>query len=144
MKHFPIALIIALCVQITCQLFKVIYYSIRQKKLSLHYFTSAGGFPSSHTAFVTALTTAIGIRNGVHSDIFAVSAVFTAIIAYDAYRLRGHVQDAAKTINRLMAEHFPEEKDRLSEMVGHSISEIAAGILFGGTAAGLITILVSG
>jgi hypothetical protein len=142
MHDLPVTLLIALAVQISCQIFKVIFYSIKNKKLSLSYFTTAGGIPSSHTAFVTALTTMIGIRHGIKSDLFAVSAVFTSIVVYDAFRLRGHVQNAAVTINKLITEHFPEENTKLSEMVGHTIPEIAAGLIFGIAAAGIAAAII--
>ncbi|MFW5994793.1 MAG: divergent PAP2 family protein, partial [Spirochaetia bacterium] len=98
------SLLVALGVQVLCQLFKFVVYSIRDHRVSPHYLVTAGGMPSAHAAFVTALTTAVGLRSGIDSDIFAVAFVFAAIVAYDAYRLRGHVQDHARWINRLQAE----------------------------------------
>jgi len=87
MDQFPITLAIAVLVQVSCQLFKFVYYSIRGGRISLHYLATAGGIPSAHTAFVTALAVSIGIRAGFSSDLFAVAAVFSAIIVYDAFRL---------------------------------------------------------
>ena len=132
------SLLIALGVQVLCQLFKVVIYSIRDRRLAPRYFVTAGGMPSAHSAFVTALTTAVGMRNGIDSDLFAVSFVFAAIVAYDAYRLRGHVQEHAKRINALQKQvrtpesgPAPPAREPVSEMVGHSLAEIAAGIVFG-------------
>ena len=123
-------LITALAVQIVCQLFKLIYYSIKGKQFSLKYFVSPGGMPSAHTAFVCALTTALGLKNGFSSDIFTLSAVFSLIIIYDAYRLRGIVQKHSIIINSLVS-----SEKRVTEMVGHSLMEIFIGFCFGtGTA----------
>jgi acid phosphatase family membrane protein YuiD len=132
MKPLPWILITAASAQILCQLFKVIFYSVKEQKFSFKYLASAGGIPSSHSAFVTSLAVAAGLQNGFFSDIFAVCFVFGAIVIYDAYRLRGAVQKHAKLLNRLTARHFPNEHENLSEMLGHSLPEIAAGILAGG------------
>ncbi|MFO7781869.1 MAG: divergent PAP2 family protein [Spirochaetia bacterium] len=129
----PVALplLVALTTQILCQSFKVVAYSIRDHRFSPHYFTTAGGMPSSHSAFVTALTVSVGIARGFDSELFAVAFVFSAIVFYDAYRLRGHVERQAEVLNRLQRQLPAEERAELSEMVGHSIGEILAGIAVG-------------
>ncbi|MFP4565903.1 MAG: divergent PAP2 family protein [Spirochaetaceae bacterium] len=130
----PVAvpLLAAVTAQILCQIFKVVAYSIRDHRFSPQYFTTAGGMPSAHSAFVTALTVAVGVARGFDSELFAVAFVFSAIVIYDAYRLRGHVEAQAKLLNRLQRDLPAEERVDLSEMVGHSVSEIVAGIAFGG------------
>ena len=128
---FSPLLLMAGAIQVACQLFKVVFYSLRDKRLSLQYFFSAGGIPSAHSAFVSSLTLGIGLQNGFHSDLFAVSFVFSAIVIYDAYRLRGAVERHAKLLNRLTTRYFPEEHEKLNEMVGHTLWEIISGILAG-------------
>ena len=140
MDRFPLSLAIAVVVQLSCQLFKFVYYSMRDRRVSPKYFVTAGGIPSAHTAFVTALAVSVGIRAGFSSDLFAVAAVFGAIVIYDAFRLRGHVQHHAKVINRHVLAGTDEEP--VSEMVGHSISEIVAGLIIGGGLSALVTLLV--
>jgi len=139
MAWFPQVLVTAVAVQVFCQLFKLVYYSARDRKLTLAYLVTAGGIPSAHSAFVTALGVAIGLRNGFDSDVFAITFVFGAIVVYDAYRLRGHVQRHAQVINERILR--PAGEKPLSEMVGHSIPEIVTGIVFGGVSA-LVTLLV--
>lgn len=141
MDQFPLAIAIAVLVQVSCQLFKFVYYSIRRSRISLRYLATAGGIPSAHTAFVTALAVSIGIRAGFSSDLFAVAAVFSAIVVYDAFRLRGHVQNHARIINRHILAATDEEP--VSEMVGHSIPEILAGLAFGGGLSAVATLLLS-
>ena len=80
------------------------------------------------------------MRNGFASDIFAVSFVFAAIVAYDAFRLRGHVQRHAETINKHVLQ--PAGQAPLSEMVGHSVGEIAWGLVVGGGGSALVTWLI--
>jgi hypothetical protein len=136
----PIAvpLLVAVTAQVLCQIFKVVAYSIRDRRFSPRYFTTAGGMPSAHSAFVTALTVAVGLSRGFDSELFAVAFVFSAIVIYDAYRLRGHVEQQAEVLNRLQEHLEPADRVRLSEMVGHSVREILAGIGFGGLYAGVV------
>jgi len=129
---FPAVLIAAGAVQVTCQVFKLVYYSIRDGRIGWKYLTTAGGIPSAHSAFVTTLSVLIVLRDGIGSDIFAVCAAFSAVVIFDAYRLRGHVQQQTVVINRLLDRLDHHEEIRMTEMIGHSITEIAAGILVGG------------
>jgi acid phosphatase family membrane protein YuiD len=139
MGWIPQVLVTAVAVQVSCQLFKFVLYSIRDGALSPHYLVTAGGIPSAHSAFVTAVTVAIALRNGLDSDLFAVSFVFSAIVIYDAFRLRGHVQRHAELINRHVLQ--PAGEKPVSEMVGHSLTEIGIGILWGGGVSALVTLL---
>ena len=143
MNGFPGILAVTLVVQVVCQLFKLIFYSIRDRKLGWKYLTTAGGMPSAHSAFVTSLATIIGVRDGVASDIFAVSVVFAAIVLYDAHRLRGHVQKQAIVLNSLVERAGGSDESPLSEMVGHSLPEVAVGVAIGGIlgAAGAVLLL---
>lgn len=95
--------VVALLCQLSSQAFKVVFYSLRERRFAAERFVHAGGIPSAHSAFVSALTAAVALRHGVTSEIFAVSFVFSAIIVYDAFRLRGHVQRHAEVLNRLIA-----------------------------------------
>lgn len=140
MSWFPQVLVTAAGVQLFCQLFKLILYSIRDRRLRPSYFVAAGGIPSAHSAFVTALAVAVGIRNGFASDVFAVAFVFASIVIYDAFRLRGHVQTHARIINRRILE--PAGEEPISEMVGHSPLEIAVGVALGGGVSALVTLVL--
>ena len=132
MSYIPAVLLIAGAAQVLCQLFKLIFYSIREGRLAPKYFVTPGGIPSAHSAFVTSLSVAVGLRNGFFSDIFGICFVFSAIVIYDAFRLRGAVEQHAKLLNRLASKAFPDESKKLSEMVGHNLPEIVAGIAAGG------------
>lgn len=142
---FPlsISLITAVCVQLACQAFKVVYYSIRRRSLSLSYFFTAGGMPSAHSALVSALSASIGLWDGFDSELFAVSCVFTLIVIYDAIRLRGAVQNHAKALKTLAALHPKANVGELNEMIGHTLGEIVAGMLAGAGAAVLVYLVFS-
>jgi hypothetical protein len=142
MKHLPVVLLVAAIVQVSCQIFKTIYYSLKDGKLELGYLTTTGGFPSAHSAFVTALAVSVGIRNGFLTDLFGISAVFAVIVMYDAMRVRSAVERHAKLLNRLVKNYHPEEKADLNEMIGHSAGEIIAGIVVGGILGSVLTLFV--
>ncbi|MFS0576542.1 divergent PAP2 family protein [Sporosarcina sp. 179-K 3D1 HS] len=124
-------------------------------KIPIHYFltgkldwklsTSTGGMPSSHSAAVTALTTAIAYENGLDSNLFAVSAIFAVIVMFDATGIRYQAGQQALIINqmRLDFQTFVQEakgwqhKDgqqkiqELKTLLGHKPSEVFAGALTG-------------
>jgi uncharacterized protein len=129
------SLLVSVAVQIACQIFKVVFYSIKDRRMQLSFFLSAGGMPSAHSAFVAALTASIGLRSGIGSDAFAVAFVFSAIVIFDSFRLRGAVENHARIIKRLAARSPDEASDPVTEMVGHTPAEIAVGVLCGGAAA---------
>ena len=125
------SLLTALIIQLLCQLFKVAFYSVKEKGLRWRYFFSAGGMPSAHSAFVTALTLSLGLRGGFSSDIFAISAVFSIIIIYDSVRLRGAVQIHSQILKKLSSGLPLEEQVEIPQMVGHTPLEVFAGISAG-------------
>src|SRR5690606_31601647 len=102
---------------------------------------STGGMPSSHSAAVTSLTTAIGITEGLASPMFAIAATFSVITMYDASGIRRHAGRHAVVLNRLLNElqlFFEHAKDwnqkekfekrqELKELLGHEPSEVFFG-----------------
>jgi uncharacterized protein len=130
-----VSLLLAVAVQVACQLFKVVFYSLRDRRLALSWLVSAGGMPSAHSAFVTALTVGIGLSSGFASEIFAVSCVFSIITIYDAMRLRGAVAHHARILTALAARHPDVDTGAINLRIGHTPREILAGIIVG---AGLV------
>jgi acid phosphatase family membrane protein YuiD len=97
---------------------------------------STGGMPSSHSAAVTSLSTAIAIEEGLASTAFAIAVVFSAITMFDAQGIRRHAGIHASLINRLMTAKDRVETDgyvhkTLKELLGHRPIEVLAGAVFG-------------
>lgn len=84
-----------------------------------------GGMPSSHSAFVSSLLMVVGTIDGLGSTTFAISTVFAGIVWYDAAFVRSQVGKQAKALNIL------RQLEEFSERVGHSVAEVAGGIIFG-------------
>ena len=125
------SLLVAVVVQVGCQVFKVIMNSTRTRTLAWQRLFAAGGMPSSHTAFVATLTTAIALRAGVASDLFAIACAFSVIIIFDAIRVRGAIQINSEALRQMIAPMPEASRPETSHDVGHSIPEVAVGLLVG-------------
>lgn len=93
-----------------------------------------GGMPSSHSAFVAALTHATGLFVGFGSTEFAISFVLASIVIYDATGIRREAGKQAQIINTIIEEFksgHPLKGTKLREMLGHTPLEALAGTLLG-------------
>ena len=72
-------LIIPIIAWATVQVFKFLADAVKNKKLNFKRLVETGGMPSSHSATVTSLMTAVGISEGLSSPIFAAVFVFSVI-----------------------------------------------------------------
>lgn len=90
---------------------------------------STGNFPSSHTAVVVALMTAVFVHEGV-STLFAVAGVFSAIVIQDAVSSRRSIGEQGVALSKLIKKVSPEEATPFVA-VGHTLKEIIAGAVLG-------------
>lgn len=118
------------------QLLKVIFVLIGQKKIDFSRFVGTGGMPSSHSAFVTSLTTAVGLKLGLDSPEFAITFAIAMIVMVDASGVRRAAGQQARILNKLVEQwgkqydpHFVESK--LKELLGHTPFEVFVGALLG-------------
>lgn len=104
------------------------------KKVDIGRIIISGGMPSSHSSFVTCMSTMIGMKYGFSSDIFAISAVFSCIIMYDASGVRQAVGKQAAIINKLVEDWQQKksiEHEKLKELIGHTQKQVFAGAILG-------------
>ncbi|MHB8509645.1 MAG: divergent PAP2 family protein [Candidatus Dormibacteria bacterium] len=116
------------------QVLKIGTDSIQHRRLDLRRMASSGGMPSSHTALVLSLTTVIGSRRGVGSPEFAIAAIFSSVVMYDATGVRRAAGRQAQVLNRIIDDLFHQEglkEERLRELIGHTPVEVVAGALLG-------------
>jgi acid phosphatase family membrane protein YuiD len=116
------------------QFIKVVTDSIQHRRLDFRRLTSTGGMPSSHTALVLSLTTVIGARRGVNTPEFAISAIFSSVVMYDAAGIRRAAGRQAQVLNRIIDDLFHQEgikEERLRELLGHTPVEVVGGGLLG-------------
>lgn len=116
------------------QIVKPIIEYIRKRKVNLRLLVSAGGMPSSHSASVCALATAVAIQEGVRSTLFAISFILAIIVMYDAAGVRRAASIQARILNQIIDELFqghPISETRLRELLGHTPVEVFAGAILG-------------
>lgn len=97
----------------------------------------SGGMPSAHSATVTALTLMIGYYDGWGGAMFALSALFSAIVMYDAVMVRYSSGQQGDLLNKLIK----SQKSRLEPVRvahGHTLVEVAAGVVVGLFVAGVV------
>ncbi len=97
-------------------------------------FWKTGGMPSSHSALVSAVTTSIGFRSGITSDLFIFSCCFAVVVIRDAVGVRRSSGLQARALNDLGARVSAKLKYQfkpVKEIQGHRPMEVLVGILLG-------------
>ena len=125
---------IALIVGFLVQGYKGVEVFFRTRRWNLRRFVETGGMPSSHSAAVAALSTAVGLQEGFSSTLFGVTLYFSLIVMYDAAGLRRAAGRQASVLNRLLDRHFQHPEDdtqRLMELLGHTPFEVFIGAALG-------------
>jgi acid phosphatase family membrane protein YuiD len=122
------------------QVAKVVLASVRKRRLNLRVLADPGGMPSSHSAIVMGLTTAIGKYAGLSSAAFAIALIFSFVVMYDAAGVRRAAGRQAAVLNRLVQDlvHMRGvQETELRELLGHTPVEVLIGAVLG-IAVGLI------
>ena len=96
---------------------KWISIKIKTGKLDIAWALWSWWMPSVHSSVVVSLATAVAIKHGISSDLFAISMAFTVIIIYDAINVRFEAWQHAIAINESIWEkkfkeslwHLPSE-----------------------------------
>jgi acid phosphatase family membrane protein YuiD len=129
------ALIAAIVAWFTAQIIKIIIYAITEKKFDITLMMSSGGMPSSHSATVCALSVVIMRVCGLSSTAFAIAAVFSFIVMYDAAGVRRAAGEQAKVLNRLVEDIAQGKKEYmekdLKELIGHTPLQVFMGAVVG-------------
>lgn len=144
-------LLAATTANLSAQIVKPLFYWRLHHKWNLDIIFESGGFPSSHTSMVTALTIAIGVREGVTSSLFAITCILALIVCYDAANVRYYAgqnikitQQLIKDIQDLTQTKFedPIYKSKVKDILGHKWTEVLGGFLWGSLVAGLWYFLI--
>lgn len=136
-------IIICAISMISCQLFKFVIFSIKEKKFFYKALFTTGGMPSSHTSTVTTLVGVLAIFQFYDTRGFsytlAVAAVLAAFIIHDSMGVRLEASKHARILNKLVEDESKEvksqlgygKKHHLKELLGHQPLEVFFGFLFG-------------
>ncbi len=117
------------------QFLKVIIVLIKEKRFDIGRMMGSGGMPSSHSSFVMALTTAVAFTCGLSSAEFAICAVLSFVVMYDASGVRRETGRQAEIINDMMESFGKADPQifgkQLKELIGHEPIEVFAGAVLG-------------
>lgn len=134
----------ALLGMLIAQFVKIPIHFLSTRELKWNLMVSTGGMPSSHTATVISLTTAIGLTSGFKSNEFAICIVLSAIVMHDATGVRRHAGYHAEVLNHLLVDFNrlietlknpnlkkTETREQLKELLGHQPTEVFFGAVTG-------------
>ena len=134
-------LIVAVIADLIAQGIKPLIHYGEYHEWKWHLVFSNGGFPSSHSAAVTALTAMVGFIEGFASPLFAICMIFSGVVVFDASGVRQEVGKHARTLNAFFEEFKLWNRfdyKQFTELVGHTLFEV-----LGGMALGLLIALLS-
>ncbi|MFH0778330.1 MAG: divergent PAP2 family protein [Candidatus Eisenbacteria bacterium] len=125
-------LLVACSCGLLVQIIKGVAFLLKEKRVNFKRFVQTGGMPSSHSAAVCALSTAIGNIQGYNSPLFHATAFFSFIVMFDAAGMRRAVGRQATILNRLVHEHMKKAREeKLLELLGHTPFEVFVGAAIG-------------
>ena len=129
-------LLTALSSWFLAQVIKVILNFSISGKISIERLFGDGGMPSGHSATVTSLATVTGLIYGFDTFQFAVTGILAVIICHDAMGVRLEAGKQASAINEILRSFQHKTWDQLpqatfKELVGHTPSQVAMGMLLG-------------
>lgn len=126
-----IYLAVGIVAWLAAQISKYVLSALTNKRLTdTNKLFLSGGMPSAHSATTVAMLTAIGLNEGVNSSIFAVMAILTAIVVYDAVMVRRSSGEQGEALVSLMIEQKSKVKKPFVAK-GHSLYEVVAGSALG-------------
>ena len=129
-------LVLPLVAWAVSQLAKVFVVLLRKRRVDLWFLVRSGGMPSSHTALVCALATAVAMVQGFNSIAFAITAILAVVVMYDATGVRRAVSQQSIILNRIVRELMDKrprnevERD-LREFIGHTPFQVIVGAVSG-------------
>jgi acid phosphatase family membrane protein YuiD len=121
------------------QLLKTIIVILRSKRKRVReifetLIWKTGGMPSSHAALVSSMATMTAFREGLGSDLFAITFFLGLIVIRDAVGVRRSSGLQARSLNLLgksVSEKFGIEYHAIKEIHGHAPLEVVVGALLG-------------
>lgn len=130
----------AMTAAVLAQAVKPLFYWLRHREWHWKLMGASGGFPSSHSAMVSALAVSVGMQEQFRSAIFAVTLTMAVIVIYDAANVRYYSGQNAKVTQQLirdLKERYPDlftdpvYETKLKQVLGHKWREVIGGVLLG-------------
>ena len=129
------ALLIAVLAAFTAQCIKFFLHLIVKREVDLTLFTTTGGMPSSHSAGVVSLATAVGLLTSFTSIDFALATGLALVVMYDAAGVRRAAGKQAACLNKILLDFYKHDiaqfGGRLKELLGHTPLQVVMGAIYG-------------
>ncbi len=125
---------VAFISSLLAQFLKPFTYHLQLGEFDWRYAAANDGFPSSHSAMVSALAVGAGLTEGFDSMFFAIATVLAMIVTYDASNIRREAGEHGRALNLIVAKLLSGQSIRevpFKEVLGHSRREVAGGVVFG-------------
>ena len=121
---------------VIAQILKTIIHTCFTKNFDAERLVGGGGMPSSHSATVCALCTAVALEYGAASYEFAMAAIFALVVMYDAIGVRQESGKQAQVLNDMIEIFTHMGKDlniekQLKEFIGHTPLQVLCGAILG-------------
>ncbi|MFH2105234.1 MAG: divergent PAP2 family protein [Parcubacteria group bacterium] len=129
LEVIPKILIISLIAGLTAQGIKILIKSTKNGKFNVKSVDDYGGMPSSHSAFLISLLTAIGLQEGVLSTAFAVTFIIATLLIRDAVGIRMELEQQGKFLKKVAEVQQPKLKiaNGIGNRIGHTYPEVIVG-----------------
>lgn len=123
----------------TAQFIKAVIEAVKsrsrwKKGLLVTMVWTTGGMPSSHSAVVSALTTAMGFTRRLDDPLFILTLFIAFITVRDALGVRRSTGVQGRALNQIMSdlnEKLGTSYKPVKEVHGHKAPEVIVGILLG-------------
>lgn len=118
-------IVIPLLVGIITQCIKFIIETIKTRKINIsRLLDGMGGIPSTHSSFVSSLSTIIYLNYGIDSPLTSIVIIFSLLIIYDSMGIRYESSKHANILNKIA-------NSDLNDKLGHKPLETLIGVLLG-------------
>lgn len=119
------------------QVLKTLIHLFFTKQFVAERLVGSGGMPSSHSATVCAMATAVAFEYGAGGFEFGIALILAIIVMYDAMGVRRETGIQAKLLNDIvktfvdMGRSELSANEKLKEFVGHTPLQVSAGAILG-------------
>ncbi|MCM1134284.1 MAG: divergent PAP2 family protein [Clostridium sp.] len=118
------------------QVLKTLIHLFITKQFVLERMVGSGGMPSSHSATVCGLATAVGIQYGGGSFEFAMAAILAIVVMHDAMGVRMETGRQGRVLNEMLEVFTTMGKEisveaKMKEFVGHTPLQVLMGAILG-------------
>jgi len=119
------------------QLIKVLSFILIEKKVNYRRFVQADGSPNMHAAAMTALSVAVGVKDGFDSIVFVLALCITIIVCIDTLNVKNAaskqgemIQMLVERLRRKKGSQLKKRRQPLSYRPIDIFSGVALGVAF--------------